>query len=94
MIYFRCIKLLVYYFFKVAYIVAENKRRNEINEDLLAKLYIDQEVVTIHAIDRMPADTYLDQKLPYTQTGNVICNHVFSLGVTFLLKGDWLPHSI
>ena len=35
--------------FKIAYIVAENKRRKEINEELLGKFYVDQEVVTIPA---------------------------------------------
>ena len=35
----------------------------------------------------MPADTYLDQKLPYTQTGNAICNYVFFIGGHIIIKG-------
>lgn len=56
---------------KVAYIVAENKRRCEINLDLLAKFYIDLDIVTNHATDKLPSDAYVDPKLPYTQTGGL-----------------------
>ena len=55
---------------KIAYIVAENKRRNEINEELLRRFYIDQEIVTIRAADKLPTDAYLDETLPYTRTGS------------------------
>lgn len=58
--------------FKIAYIVAENKRRKEINEELLVKFYVDQEVVTIPATDKLPPDAYVDQNLPYTLTGKNI----------------------
>lgn len=56
-------------FFKVAYIVGENRRRAEINVNLLNKFYTDQEAVAIQAKDNLPADAYVDPNLPYTQTG-------------------------
>ena len=53
---------------KVAYIVAENKRRCEINLDLLAKFYIDLDIVTNHATDKLPSDAYVD---PNWRTANM-----------------------
>ena len=57
------------------HIVAENKRRQDINEELLGRFYIDQDVVTIRSTDKLPADAYLDENLPYTRTGR----HVLTL---------------
>ena len=64
--------------FQIAYIVAENKRRQDINEELLGRFYIDQDVVTIRSTDKLPADAYLDENLPYTRTGR----HVLTLSPT------------
>ena len=57
--------------FKVAYIVAENKRRSEINLEFLNKFYTEHQIETHQATDNLPHDAYLDPKLPYTQTGKI-----------------------
>lgn len=56
---------------KVAYIVAENKRRAEINQTLLNQFYEDQQVVKNDSFDQLANDVYLDPKLPYTQTAGL-----------------------
>jgi hypothetical protein len=59
--------------FKVAYIVAGNKRRLEINLELLRKFYKEQDVVIHPAADIIPIDAHLD----YTQTGGLYINIKF-----------------
>jgi hypothetical protein len=61
-------------FLKVAYIVASNKKREEVNLELLRKFYIEQDGVTVTATDKFPSEAYLDKNLPYTQTGVNIIN--------------------
>ena len=69
---------------KVAYIVGENRRRAEINVNLLNKFYTDQEAVTIQAKDNLPADAYVDPNLPYTQTGYEYFNvYIFQYSTYF-----------
>ena len=63
--------------FKVAYIVAGNKRRLEINLELLRKFYKEQDVVIHPAADIIPIDAHLDPDLPYTQTGGLYINIKF-----------------
>ena len=74
---------------KIAYIVAENKRRNEINEELLRRFYTNQEIITIRAADKLPADAYLDETLPYTRTGSnyIVFLHLFIEIGKILFKG-------
>ena len=55
----------------MAYIVADNKRREEINNNLVNKFYTDEEMVEHMADDKLSGDGYIDDKLPYTQTGNL-----------------------
>ena len=56
---------------KVAYIVAENKQRAEINKTLLSKFYVEQDPVKNVAMDQMAKDVFVDPSLPYTQTGGL-----------------------
>jgi hypothetical protein len=60
---------------KVAYIVAQNQRREEVNLELLNKFYKDHPIVKNDATDRIPSEAYIDPKLAYTQTGrNTLIN--------------------
>lgn len=56
---------------KVAYIVAENKQRQQINKSLLSKFYLEQDPVKNVAMDQMAKDVFVDPSLPYTQTGGL-----------------------
>ena len=56
---------------KVAYIVAENKQRAEINKTLLTQFYVEQDLVKNVAMDQMAKDVFVDPSLPYTQTGGL-----------------------
>ena len=44
--------------------------------ELLTKYYIEQEIVTNMATDKLPSEAYLDKNLPYTQTGMNIIKYV------------------
>ena len=56
---------------KVAYIVAENKRREQINKKLLYQFYVEQNPIKNVAKDQMAKDVFVDPSLPYTQTGGL-----------------------
>ena len=56
---------------KVAYIVAENKRREQINKKLLYQFYVEQNPIRNVAKDQMAKDVFVDPSLPYTQTGGL-----------------------
>ena len=55
----------------MAYIVADNKRREEINNNLVEKFHADDDMVENVAVDDFSGEGYVDEKLPYTQTGNL-----------------------
>ena len=69
--YITCVIYFYTNMFKVAYIVAGNKRRNDINLEFLRKFYKEQDVVTHPANDKLPIDAHLNPDLPYTQTGGL-----------------------
>ena len=52
--------------------MADNKRRENINNELVRKFYPEEELVEHHSKDSIPGENvYIDEKLPYTKTGNL-----------------------
>ena len=52
--------------------MADNKRRENINNQLVRKFYPEEELFEHHARDNIPGENiFIDQKLPYTKTGNL-----------------------